>query len=707
MGKIVSIHGSESKNLSDEPEVKVDYENNRERIVITYNFPGYAVSDVKRKENNKWQSFKEIGMSGAGSYSIDADPLLPCFGRFVQIPSGYSAVKVQYRRFNPVPDKRCTIPWAGKIVWDEDAVRFVKKVHEVDKFFPKKVIEHSGPYYMDGQKVLLVHVRPLQYNPRKRLLRTYGKIKVYIRLSRMEDSAREERDKSWELALTHSFNHLGGFSNFILNPCQEFFQEITHNRNPMARIPDERGTTEFLIIHGKDLKRPAEILKIWKEKRGIGTKIVPIKAVGNDREKIKKYIRHERLIRSPHLRYVLLLGGVAEITVSQEAGKHAEITDHYFYTHRDPDNSECLMPWVSGGRIPVENEEEGLSVVNQIIRYEKEPSSDPEYYKRITLACCFEASKDQEGGYRDGRARTDSLKTMEDIRKHMLSEGFEVNSVYFSKVKMNNPLLYRDGTPVPRETMNQIITDQNTAAKLLIGYVNEGQLIVCHRGHGWWDGWREPRFKTKELKSISGDQQCILFSINCLTGSFHETSKDIFSQKMLALNGGAPTLIAANFITSTWHNDNLARALFDAVWPGIIPVFPKKNKRYALKNCRMGDLLNYAKAFLLLQHGANAETKEQLELYHVIGDPTLEIWGAEPSLQSLGVSMVENTLHITMDTCPRSAILTVWQGDELLKRIKPLNSRVRVALRDLGGEPPYTICLSAPGCRFTEATAWR
>jgi len=404
------------------------------------------------------------------------------------------------------------------------------------------------------------------------------------------------------------------------------------------------------------------------------------------------------------LRYILLLGGVDKITVSQEEGRHAEITDHYFYTHKDAEYSECLLPWISGGRIPVEKEEEGMSVVDQIIRYEKDPPFDPEYYKRVTVAGSFVAGENEEGGYQDGRAKDNSMKTLEDIRTHMISQGFEVNRVYFSSTDKSKSYVYNNGTPVPRELKDHIITDQDTAAKLLISYLNEGQLIACHRGHGWWDGWLEPRFKTKDLKFISSDRPWVLFSINCLTGSFHEPSKDVLAQKMLALSGGPPTLIAANFITSTWHNDSMAIALFDALWPGIIPVFPKTDMIYPVKNRRIGDLLNYAKAYLLVQHGANIETKEQIELYHIIGDPTLEIWGDKPSSLKLHATILGDILYITMNTCPWAAVLTIWQRDNLLKRMKPLGLLTTVALKDLGREPPYSICLSAPGCRFTEET---
>ncbi|MCJ7580250.1 MAG: hypothetical protein MUP98_06920, partial [Candidatus Aminicenantes bacterium] len=108
MPKIIPIYGSGSEGLSDEPEVKVDYENKGEKIIITYIFPGYSVSNVKRKVNNNWKPFREVGMSGTGFYSVDTDPLLPSFGRFVQIPINYRVVKVRSRRFNPKPDKKYT-----------------------------------------------------------------------------------------------------------------------------------------------------------------------------------------------------------------------------------------------------------------------------------------------------------------------------------------------------------------------------------------------------------------------------------------------------------------------------------------------------------------------------------------------------------------------------------------------------------------------
>jgi hypothetical protein len=253
---------------------------------------------------------------------------------------------------------------------------------------------------------------------------------------------------------------------------------------------------------------------------------------------------------------------------------------------------------------------------------------------------------------------------------------------------------------------DHIITDKKTATRLLISYINEGQLIVGHRGHGRWTGWREPKFMIEDIESITSDYPGVLFNINCRTGRFHYSDQNSFAEKILK-NRGTPSLIAANFLSYRWRNDNMAKALFDAIWPGIIPSFPKTNARYPVKNRRLGDILNYAKAYLLVKHGANRETKEQIEMYHVVGDPTLEIWEDEPSAVRLYARIMEDTLYIKMSTCPMDAVLTIWCGDELLDSKKPPSSTwIPVALKDLKKDPPYSICFSAPGYRFTEVTAY-
>jgi hypothetical protein len=306
---------------------------------------------------------------------------------------------------------------------------------------------------------------------------------------------------------------------------------------------------------------------------------------------------------------------------------------------------------------------------------------------------------------------------MEDIRSHLIYQGFQVNRVYVSQSAI--PLQFRDGTPVPQEVKENIIYDEKAVTKLLVRYINKGQSIVGYRGHGEPEGWEKPALKYDDLSSVTSDQPSVFFSINCLSGCFQKVNKKVFAEKLLKLHGGTPCIIAATEASWRWRNDSLIKALFDAVWPGLIPTYPKTNVSYPIKYRRVGDILNYAKTYLLIKHGCDHDqrTKDQLELYHIIGDPTLTIWADEPHAPELHAGIMRNSLHLKMSTCPRDAVLTIWHGDALLRRIEPSSARLAIPLTNLAkridqgraqrsNRIHLSICLAAPGCRLAEAQVW-
>ncbi len=719
MPKILPLHPSGDKVRSDQPVVEIEYKDHK--IKIWYIFPGFKISNAKRNIRGTWKSFKEVQMSETGFLSIDQQPLLPCLRRFVQIPSGYEVDLKNwgYTRHYRKDFKRKLITWAEESLRDKGEVDFDDHPYKIGRFNPKytdivDIVENNRPiyFYLNGYKSILIQVKPLQYHPRDRLLRGYGKIVVTIPLRSKKMS---KKAMSTEHALTDAVHNLEGFGNLLLNPDRKFFASAGIAPSALRDARIRRDGPEFLIIYDGKLKVPAEMLKNWKQKSGLITKTVSIKKVGNRVAQIKNYIRSERKRRASRLRYVLLFGDVDKIPISQQdTGINS---DHYFFTHKDAADSECILPWVSGGRIPVDNLEDGMSVVNKIIRYEKEPPLDPEYYKRMTFAAYFQDNRGARGHYSDGRADRNFIKTMEDIRSHLIYQGFQVNRVYVSQSA--NPLKFRDGTPVPQEVKENIIYDEKAVAKLLVRYINDGQLIVGYRGHGEPDGWEKPALKNNDLSSITSDQPSIFFSINCLSGCFQKMNTEVFAEKLLNLHGGAPAIIAATEASWRWRNDSLIKALFDAIWPGLIPAYPKTNVSYPIKHRRVGDILNYAKTYLLIKHGCDHDqrTKEQLELYHVIGDPTLTIWADEPHTPEIHTWIMGDALHLKMSTCPRDAVLTIWHGDVLIRRIEPSSARLAIPLASLTkridplrAQPSnriyLSICLAAPGCRPAEEQVW-
>jgi hypothetical protein len=75
----------------DKPLVAFDFKKNI--IKISYIFPAYRLSDPPQAavdhEGPGASVYKhEVGISGTGFFSESGKPLLPSFGRFVQIPPG-------------------------------------------------------------------------------------------------------------------------------------------------------------------------------------------------------------------------------------------------------------------------------------------------------------------------------------------------------------------------------------------------------------------------------------------------------------------------------------------------------------------------------------------------------------------------------------------------------------------------------------------
>ena len=702
-------------------------------IRLVYQFPGYSLADLSGADGQSGYPH-EVGIRGTGFISESGKPLLPSFGRFLQIPPGYG-YRVREKKSGLRKRKNMKIRPAQENVTDQDpwTFEFDDATYGKDQWYPEETVEVSQPFYMDGYRTLCIHVRPMQYNPAKQLLHCYGTIEVAIELQ-PEPAPRESDAATGEVPLwayQDQTRSLEGFGNFLFNPERKYFTKAGLGTTPGAKVRRRSDQPEFLILHGEALEKPARKLQAWRQKCGLVTEIVPVaqflaplgagRSPANQISAIKTFIRGMRAAPGSPLRYVLLLGDISIIPSEERprpgaaAADQCDTTDLYYFTHRDAEGAECLLPWVAGGRIAARDEAEGLAVVDQIIRYESTPPDDPDYFARMTAAAYFEDR--DAAGQKDGRANQAYLKTMETIRDHMVAHGFDVQRVYLTNNR--TPAEFSDGTAVPLKLQEMMIykTDGPLATKKLMALINEGQLIVGHRGHGDQLGWLTPPLRTADIKTIAGTTPSIFFSISCRTGSF-DGARECFAEELLAMNGGAPSLIASTELSGSWRNDSMIKALFDAIWPGVIPTYPVTTLRFPVKYYRMGDILNYAKAYLLIAHGINANTQKHFEIYHVVGDPTLHIWGSEPAPLRLRTRIAKDILVVNMNTCPRDAVLSVWYGEDCLLKMEPTGTRLAIPLMLFDRLPDdarnpkraqaykLSVYFWAPGHRLGESHLW-
>lgn len=684
-------------------EPVVEFSEGDKEMRLSVKFPALVLTDDSREVEGERIAFKQVDVDGAGYLVEGGKPLLPSFGRYVQLPFACEYT-VDVKKSEPrVFEDMVVLPAQDAITDDPGAAHefeYDAAFYREKDVYPRDVVSVTGPFELDGYRALMVHVRPAQYRPKERRLLVYPSVVVTIRLtpSASDRTGAECYDRDLELE---------SFGNHFVNPKRHVEERLGLARRDPPPLTRKTGP-QYLIIYHDDFGRAAKRLAAWKNCKGISTEIVPISKVGNSVAQIKKHVRGLRAARTSQLRYLLLLGDVEHITAETVTGSPwgDNASDYYYSTRVDPaSSSDLVMPWISGGRLPAQSAAEAEAVVDQIIGYEKDPPGASEYYRRMTFGAYF-----QDDAPQDGKADRRYMKTLETIRSHLVGLGYDVERVYVSSNP--NPQFYIDGSAVPADVKAALL-DGATATANLVAATTEGQLLAAHRDHGLEAGWHEPHFQVGDLAGVTGTVPTVFYSVNCLTGRFDlAASTDSFAEAILQMPGAAPSLIAATRVSHSYLNDDLTKALFDGMWPGVLPTFPGSTAAYGVKNNRLGDLLNYAKSYLpIAGTGSATYIKDHFEIYHVVGDPTLELWKDVPRLIRLRVFIRARYLHIQLPSVPTGCVITIWHRGMLLKRIQPSSTLIKLSVRDL--QPsllPWPdrvvhVCAAAPGNRFTEVKA--
>ncbi len=548
-----------------------------------------------------------------------------------------------------------------------------RELHETDAFLPSDVIEVTPMGRYRDMDLIQVEMHGAQYNPVSGALRVFDEIQYEIEFSGGEEGF------TTQSAFTN-FERLDLYVGSLLN------WEAVLETPPILFEPGIIGA-EYLIVTHPDFANAAHDLADWKREKGVTTAVfqggLDSGVEGREtNEEVNTFIEdfYESSLIRPS--YVLLLGDSDFIEPFERDGIYSGDnpigTDWPYAVLSGDGGTEPLVPSLAVGRMPVRTAQQAQAVVDKVILYESSPPpamTNASFYQNMTMAAQFQCCR--TGAAQPGTAQRTFAEVAEFVRDAMLDEGYDAERIYLRTIDGAyqddpTPRYYYDGAPLPSSIGPDSGFAWDGTRQDVIDAFNDGRFLILHRDHGWRHGWGSPPLHTNNVVNDleNGPLLPVVFSINCTTGLFDNEfivggggstpTGEYFAEALLRKeDGGAVGVIGATRLSPSWPNSVFTRGLFDAIWPDTLPGFGSGESHR-----RIGDVLNHGKLYTATEYsGGILETMNYL--YHVLGDPTLEIWTGPPF--SLSIPQFEelvldrDRLSFLYDDAPSGTEVTVYQ----------------------------------------------
>jgi hypothetical protein len=629
-----------AEGFNREPEARAgESDNRRHQTQIKFGEPRFNTIEAEG------QTFTQVELPGAQNNGEEGTPGVPVYRQLIALPQGAKAsvdarpigaeefkLKLYPIQPEPLDSAQSKGEKGDKDPFQDPPFTINKDIYEQDAPFPRQICTIAPLGKARELNVAQLTCAAGQYNPALETLTLFDALEVYVSFDGGEGVFTNKR-------AAQAFEAENPYANAVLN------NTAVSRFTGVGAVQFYRLGEEFLILTHPNFRSAADRLAAWKNSKGIITRVVNVNngaAAGPDtREQIDAYIENEYAHSLIPPSYVLLLGD-AEYIQPFYVSTSGSATTGTDYPYALLSSQSDLVADFAVGRIPVDTLSQADTVVDKIINYEQSPPWNTTFYRNATVAsqfqCCLSGSP-------VGRDQRSFIETSEIARNQMIAQGKTVGRIY-TRTGSTTPARYYNGTLLPAAlgSGSGFAWDGDTTD--IVNAFNAGRFLILHRDHGSQDGWVHPSFESTNVVNDlhNGALLPVVFSVNCASGLFdNETAGGdygttnagvYFAEHLLRKsNGGAVGILGDTRNSPTWANSALTRGFFDAVWPNTLPAYGP-----ATSHRRLGDILNYGKAYLATQVGVagngdgitSGNLSSELYMWHVIGDPTLEMWTGNP-----------------------------------------------------------------------------
>lgn len=429
--------------------------------IIEYQVNRYKFSELAIDGKN-YTVFENL--PGEGKSEEAGYPGLPRINRSLVIPDDgvmtYAVLSSEYIEINDID----AAPSKGALLRsvDPETVPYTfSEIYQKDEFYPKELVTLRKPYIVRDYRGMTVELNAFQYNPVRRILRIYTKVKIEVK----------KTSPGGENTLVRSA------PTGKLDPQFDMIYRRHFVNSSALDYPTLIESGGMLIISYDNFVEEMEDFVEWKNQRGIPTEIVPVSQAGSTPTTIKAYI--DNYYRSHDLVYVLLVGDAAQIPT--------------FTANQDGDGIYSLLigndnyPDIFVGRFSAENTAQVQTQVERTINYEKFPNPALSWYHEgLVIGSTTGPFPDHFNEY--------DYTHMTIIANQLLDYNYtQVDSAY----------------------------DNWCTMQMTIDFINEGRSILYYAGHGGPEGWGTSGISTAEVFQLTNSNMLPhIVSVGCNTGQF-------------------------------------------------------------------------------------------------------------------------------------------------------------------------------------------
>ena len=562
--------------------------------------------------------FSHLELPGEGYTTQIGHPQLPVVRRLIEIPYGATPeliISATVLRQDDLGAFRIQ----NRIMPVQPPIEKVPGARENAAFtIDEEAYSHSGyaigelarlgeVNYLRGHRFVLLEIFPFDYNPAENQLQVVNQIEIEIKL-RGADPALTRQMKSRYA------------DPFVRDLAGRLFINSGSLDDPDL-IPPPLG----LLIITNDTYAAQPVMQefiTWKEQKGFHVTVATTQQIGATTNLIRAYIQdaYDNWPIPPN--FVLLVGDVNVIPNWVGTGGSSPATDLYYATLEGGD----LFADVGIGRFSPSNSSNLANMINKTLEYEQVGWTGNDEWEKWAV---FMASNDN---YTVSEGTHNFV-----IDNYLEPDGYRCTKLYSHTYSATT----------------QQVTDN----------INAGRSLAIYSGHGSVTSWADgPPFSQSNVQALINEVYPLVCSHACLTGQF--SSGECFGETWLRVEHGALAFWGAS-VSSYWDEDDILEkrmfeGFFDVQWPQ-----EDQNLTW------IAGMTDYAKYELWQHYGGGGLSHRYMEMYNILGDPSVDIWTDVPQLLTVNfpgaVLIGQNQLDVTVSGYPDWAMVNIYSDAEDLQ----------------------------------------